>query len=69
MHWWLRVEDLWLYETLWSFLDFMGASAFLFISGVSTALSYRNQKNENENSEHENLKRTRNEYLFRIRKS
>jgi len=38
---------------------------FLFIAGVSTALSYRNRCIKAEKSEDYNLKRVRNEYMFR----
>jgi len=66
MHWWLMLEDLWFYDAVFSILDFMGAGAFLFISGVSTALSYRNRLINAKNSEIKSNKRIRNEYLFRV---
>lgn len=65
MHWWLKLEDLWFYDAVFSILDVMGAGAFLFISGVSTALSYRSRSLTMENSEVKDRKRVRNEYLFR----
>ena len=65
MHWWLKLEDLWFYDAVFSILDVMGAGAFLFISGVSTALSYRNRIINAEKSEIKSNKRVRNEYLFR----
>ena len=65
MHWWLKFEDLWFYERVFSIMDVMGAGAFLFISGVSTALSYRNRIANTENSENKSKDRVRNEYIFR----
>jgi len=65
MHWWLTLEDFWFYDAVFSILDVMGAGAFLFISGVSTALSYRNRIVNIENSEIKSRKKIRNEYLFR----
>ena len=65
MHWWLRLEDIWFYELIFKFLDVIGANMFLFISGVSTALSYRKRKVKTENSGIKGKKRNRNEYIFR----
>ena len=65
MNWWLKAEDMWFYELLWAILDVVGANMFLFISGVSTALSYRKRYSKIENSGLDAKKRVRNEYLFR----
>jgi len=65
MHWWLKADELWFYDAVFSILDVMGAGAFLFISGVSTALSYRNRSLNTESSAIDIQKRVRNEYLFR----
>jgi uncharacterized membrane protein len=65
MHWWLKIEDLWFYDVMFSILDVLGASAFIFISGVSTTLSYRKRRVKIEKSGSDVDKRSRNEYLFR----
>jgi len=41
INWWLRPEDYWLYLTLESSLALIGASGFLFVSGMATFLSYQ----------------------------
>ena len=41
--WWIKPEFIWLESLAFSILDPIGASGFLFISGVSMALSYRNR--------------------------
>ncbi len=41
--WWIKPEFFWLESLTFSIFDPMGASGFLFISGVSMALSYRNR--------------------------
>ncbi|MFX1497917.1 MAG: heparan-alpha-glucosaminide N-acetyltransferase domain-containing protein [Promethearchaeota archaeon] len=39
--WWLRPEDDWLRQWLFAFLESIGATGFLFISGISAALAFR----------------------------
>jgi len=41
--WWIKEEFLWLESLTFSIFDPIGASGFLFISGVSITLSYRNR--------------------------
>ena len=41
--WWIKPEFNWLESLTFSIFDPIGASGFLFISGVSIALSYRNR--------------------------
>ncbi|NVM17769.1 MAG: acyltransferase family protein [Candidatus Lokiarchaeota archaeon] len=41
--WWIKPEFFWLESLTFSIFDPIGASGFLFISGVSMALSYRNR--------------------------
>ena len=41
--WWIKTEFDWLESLTFSIFDPIGASGFLFISGVSMALSYRNR--------------------------
>ncbi|MBY9020006.1 MAG: acyltransferase family protein [Candidatus Lokiarchaeota archaeon] len=43
IEWWIRPEFLWLREFTFFIFDPIGASGFLFISGVSITLSYRNR--------------------------
>ena len=43
INWWLRPEDYWLYLTLESSLTPIGASGFLFVSGIATLLSHQNR--------------------------
>jgi hypothetical protein len=38
---WLRLEDFWLKHWLYAFLQPIGATGFLFISGVSSILAYK----------------------------
>lgn len=64
-HWWLREEDLWIYHLTWAIFDVIGAAGFLFIAGVSTAISYKNRIDKVENTENYNLKMLRTEYMFR----
>jgi len=63
--WWLIREDIWLSEVCFAILDPLGASAFLFIAGVSTTISYRNRRIKAEFKDDYNMKMARNEYLFR----
>jgi len=41
--WWIKSEFFWLESLTFSIFDPIGASGFLFISGVSITLSYRNR--------------------------
>jgi len=41
--WWIRDTDLWITDVMYSSYAILGTTGFLFISGVSTALSYRNR--------------------------
>ena len=41
--WWIKSEYYWIHSATESIIDPIGASGFLFISGVSMALSYRNR--------------------------
>lgn len=42
--WWLRPEDDWLRQWLFAFLESIGATGFLFISGISAALAFRSSQ-------------------------
>ena len=63
--WWLKFEYSWLHEIMIMIIDPIGASGFLFISGVSIALSYRKGLNKVKVSEDYNFRMVRNSYLFR----
>jgi len=43
IEWWIREEYLWLRTSTFYIFDPIGAAGFLFISGVSITLSYRNR--------------------------
>jgi hypothetical protein len=63
--WWLRQEDLWLALYTNVIVEVIGVSAFVFIAGVSTTLSYRSRLIKAELDENYDKKSVRNEYLFR----
>ena len=63
--WWLKVEDSWLHGFMIRIIDPIGASGFLFISGISIALSYRKRLIKVETSKNYNYRMVRNSYLFR----
>ncbi|MFX1276067.1 MAG: heparan-alpha-glucosaminide N-acetyltransferase domain-containing protein [Promethearchaeota archaeon] len=65
LNWWLITEDAWLYDLMWAICDVMGAGAFLFISGVSTTIAYRNRQIKEVKSGMYNKRMTRNQFLFR----
>ncbi|MFW9939872.1 MAG: acyltransferase family protein [Candidatus Thorarchaeota archaeon] len=58
--WWIKAEYYWLHPLVIMIFDPIGASGFLFISGISISLSYRNR-----------LKRIRfsSDYTFRLMKN
>jgi len=41
--WWIRDTDLWFTDVMYSSYAILGTTAFLFIGGVSIALSYRSR--------------------------
>ena len=41
--WWIKDSDLWITDILYSSYAILGTTGFLFISGVSTMISYRNR--------------------------
>ncbi|MHA2182936.1 MAG: acyltransferase family protein [Promethearchaeota archaeon] len=63
--WWLKTEYTWLHTITIMIIDPIGASGFLFISGVSIAISYRDKLNRVKNSEDYSYRMVRNSYLFR----
>ncbi|MFX1385145.1 MAG: heparan-alpha-glucosaminide N-acetyltransferase domain-containing protein [Promethearchaeota archaeon] len=63
--WWLYSEQMWVLYLQISLLNFMGAAGFLFVSGISTAISYNTRIIKATNSENYNKKLMRNEYMLR----
>ena len=63
--WWLRPEDAWLQFWLYAFLKPLGATGFLFVSGTSAALSFRNYQNTVKDSDTISMTTVRNVYLLR----
>ena len=63
--WWIRDKDRHLYLETFEILDPIGATAFLFIAGISSMISYRNRMTKTENSEGYTKSRVRNEYMLR----
>ncbi|MHA2048641.1 MAG: heparan-alpha-glucosaminide N-acetyltransferase domain-containing protein [Promethearchaeota archaeon] len=63
--WWSRPADDWLFFVHVSLFSALGAAGFVFISGVSTMISYRKRMEKTRNSEVYNNKSIRNEYLIR----
>jgi len=61
LQFWIRPEDFWLKFWLYAFLAPIGATGFLFISGVSATLAYKN----NIQTQKVMMKTIRNIYLLR----
>lgn len=62
---WLRPEDAWLQFWLWALLQPLGASGFLFVSGISAALSFKNYQNSVKDSDTISMTTVRNVYILR----
>jgi uncharacterized membrane protein len=65
INWWLKSEYNWLHSIFIMIIDPIGASGFLFISGVSVTLSYRKRISNIEESDNSNYRVVRNSYLLR----
>lgn len=63
--WWVKSEYSWLLSITIMFIDPIGASGFLFISGVSITLSYRKRLSRLVESQDSNYRIVRNSYFFR----
>ena len=63
--WWTKPESSWVVGIFHSFFDPIGASCFLFISGMSITLSYRKRRSKAKYSPDISMKKERNEYLIR----
>ena len=65
IEWWIRSEYLWLRTFTFFIFDPIGASGFLFISGVSITLSYRKRLSRAEGIESLNYSKIRMSYFLR----
>ncbi len=63
--WWIVWEDMYVAHLLFAFLDPIGASAFIFISGISTSFSVNNRKKQINKSDVQELGNFKKEYYFR----
>jgi uncharacterized membrane protein len=63
--WWSRPVDDWLFYVYVSLFSALGAAGFVFISGVSTMISYRKRIEKTKNQEDYSTKTLRKEYLIR----
>ncbi|MFX1557677.1 MAG: hypothetical protein ACFFC9_10520 [Promethearchaeota archaeon] len=63
--WWLRDTDLWLYNLTFKIVDPIGSSAFIFIAGITTAISIRGRFVKAKISENYNYRVIRKEYFYR----
>ncbi|MFX1586833.1 MAG: heparan-alpha-glucosaminide N-acetyltransferase domain-containing protein [Promethearchaeota archaeon] len=63
--WWLVFEAYWLNNILHFIFEPIGATGFLFISGVSTALSYKSNQLKLKDSNELNWKTIKSIYFFR----
>jgi uncharacterized membrane protein len=62
---WLSRDQSWIITSYWAYFDFMGACAFIFISGISIMLFYKKKMQNIESSNYYNKISFRNEYLIR----
>ena len=62
---WLIWSDYWVVYDTWKILDVMGVCAFLFISGVSSMISFKKRLKKAESSKEYTLRTIKNEYIFR----
>ncbi|MGB5912397.1 MAG: acyltransferase family protein [Promethearchaeia archaeon] len=65
MDWWIKQEFYWHRLHCYAILEPAGSAAFLFVSGISAALSYKKSLSRIKATDKSNLTRARNEYLLR----
>lgn len=63
--WWLRPEDFWLVNWLFALFKSVGTGGFILISGISTALAFRNYQYSAQVSNKFNLISIRNIFFIR----
>jgi uncharacterized membrane protein len=66
LDWWLIEQDFWFYKNfIFNIVDPIGSSAFIFIAGVSTAISLKMKYIRAEISDKYDVRTIKKEYLFR----
>lgn len=65
LDWWMTSEDYWVTTITHSIMDVIGTSAFVFVAGISTALSYRHRFMKTETFIDYTPNTVRNEYMSR----
>ncbi|TFG18817.1 MAG: hypothetical protein EU533_07415 [Promethearchaeota archaeon] len=65
LDWWLIDQDSWVYNLTFNIVDPIGSSAFIFIAGVSTAISLRIRYIRADVSEKYDARMIKREYLYR----
>ncbi|MBY9014139.1 MAG: hypothetical protein KGD68_00465 [Candidatus Lokiarchaeota archaeon] len=65
IEWWIKPEYLWVRTFTFYIFDPIGAGGFLFISGVSITLSYRNRLSRVKESNELNYSRIKTSYFLR----
>lgn len=65
LEWWISFDSYWFKDWMFAFLESVGATGFLFVSGISTALAYKNSLIKSNNSKDFNLLTVRKVYLIR----
>ena len=63
LSWWVRSEDRWLTSTLHSIFGDIVGTGFLFVSGLSAVLFFKNRLIKAEASEDINIEQVNNEFL------
>ena len=63
--WWLIPSEDWLFNVYVSLFSALGAAGFVFISGISTMISYRNRVEKVKSTVNYSTKTMRKEYLIR----
>ena len=64
--WWIQTDYSWPRRIMTIILEPIGASGFLFISGISISISYKKRIYKAKNSDVYSYRMIRNSYLFRI---
>ncbi|MFX1586824.1 MAG: heparan-alpha-glucosaminide N-acetyltransferase domain-containing protein [Promethearchaeota archaeon] len=65
LEWWISFDSYWFKDWMFAFLESVGATGFLFVSGISTALAYKSSLIKTNNSTNFNLLTVRKAYFIR----
>ncbi|MHA2128773.1 MAG: heparan-alpha-glucosaminide N-acetyltransferase domain-containing protein [Promethearchaeota archaeon] len=65
INWWITTEDSWIHGVAVMIFDPIGASGFLFIAGISVAISVRNKILKTKTEENFTLKMVKKSYFLR----